>query len=200
VTILTGIQAVGLALAYLIGAIPVGLVIGLIRGVDVRRIGSGNIGATNVVRGLGVGFGLLVFVVDVLKGVGAVLLCRYLGAEGWLLGMAALFAVMGHCFSPYIGFKGGKGVATALGAMLALSPLVALGVLGIWILAVLPTRMVSLGSVLGALAMPVLYYVFNPASPETVVPLAALAIIVMGRHSDNIHRLLRGEENRFGSK
>lgn len=196
---MTGVEAVGLALAYLIGAIPVGLTIGLIRRVDVRKIGSGNIGATNVVRGLGLGFGLLVFAVDVLKGIGAVLLCGYLGAEGWLLGMAALFAVLGHCFSPYMGFKGGKGVATALGTLLALSPLVSLIVLGVWLVVALPTRLVSLASILAAVSMPIGFYVINPTSLEMVVPLAALAITVLGRHNENIQRLLKGKENRFGS-
>ncbi len=198
-SVLTGIEAVGLALAYLIGAIPVGLTIGLLRGVDVRKIGSGNIGATNVVRGLGIGFGLLVFAVDVLKGVAAVTLCRYLGAEGWLLGMSGLFAVLGHCFSPYLGFKGGKGVATAFGTVLALSPLVALISFGLWLAVVFPTRFVSLASILAAIAMPIAFYVLNPTVPEMAVPLAALAITVLGRHNENIQRLLKGRENRFGS-
>lgn len=195
---MTGIEAVGLALSYLIGAIPVGLTIGLARGVDLRKIGSGNIGATNVVRGLGVGFGLLVFVVDVLKGVAAVMLCHYLGAEGWLLGMAALFAVLGHCFSPYMGFRGGKGVATAFGTVVALSPMVGLIAFGVWLVVALPTRLVSLASILAAVSLPIAFYVLHPTTPEMVAPLTALTITVLGRHNENIQRLLRGEENRFG--
>ncbi len=196
---MTGMHFVGLALAYLMGAIPVGLTIGLIRGVDVRNIGSGNIGATNVVRGLGIGFGLLVFVADVLKGAAGVTICRYLGAEPWVLAMAALFAVLGHCYSPYLGFKGGKGVATSLGTLLALSPPAALVALGVWLIVVLPTRIVSLASVLAAVTLPLAFYVINPTSLEMVVPLAALAIVVAGRHNENIERLLKGDEKRFGS-
>jgi len=109
----SGMQGLALALAYLIGAIPVGLVIGLARGVDVRQVGSGNIGATNVMRGLGPGLGLLVFVIDVLKGVAGVMIGRAMGLDGWLLGMVAMFAVLGHSYSPYLVFKGGKGVASS---------------------------------------------------------------------------------------
>jgi len=195
----TGTLGLGLALAYLIGAIPVGLVIGLARGVDVRQIGSGNIGATNVMRGLGAGFGLLVFIIDVLKGVAGVMICRRLGAEGWLLGMSAMFAVLGHSYSPYLGFKGGKGVATSLGTMLALGPGAALIALGVWLVTVLTTRWVSLGSILGAATLPVVFYVLNPTQVEILVPITALAIIVIGRHNENIARLLKGEEHRIGS-
>jgi glycerol-3-phosphate acyltransferase PlsY len=197
---MTAIQGIGLALAYLIGAVPVGLTIGLLRGVDVRKIGSGNIGATNVMRGLGPALGIFVFLVDVFKGVAAVLLCRHLGMEGWLLSMGALFAVLGHCFSPYLGFKGGKGVATALGITFGLQPLAALIAFGLWFVIVLPTRLVSLASIVGAIAIPVSFYLIQPDAAEATVPLAALTLVVIGRHSENIERLLKGEEKRFGSK
>lgn len=196
---MTGASWLALALAYLIGGIPVGLVVGLARGVDVRRVGSGNIGATNVIRGVGAGLGALVFIIDVLKGVAAVSLARALGAEDWLVGMAGLFAVLGHSYSPYLAFKGGKGVATSLGVALGLSWLPALIAFGLWLVVVLPTRYVSLGSIIGAAAMPVLLYVFQPGQPDLVVPMAALAIIVIGRHNENIERLLRGQEHRFGA-
>ncbi|MGD9496216.1 MAG: glycerol-3-phosphate 1-O-acyltransferase PlsY [Armatimonadota bacterium] len=192
-------QWLGLALAYLIGAIPVGLVIGLARGVDVRRVGSGNIGATNVMRGLGAGFGLLVFVADVLKGVGGVLIGRAFGMQGWLLGMAALFAVLGHSYSPYLAFKGGKGVATSLGAMLAIGPIPALVAFGVWFVTVALTRYVSLGSVLAAAVLPVCFALLGPRQPDLLVPIVILAIIVIGRHNENIGRLLAGEESRFGA-
>jgi glycerol-3-phosphate acyltransferase PlsY len=197
----TGAEALGLALAYLIGAVPVGLLSGLAAGVDVRRVGSGNIGATNVMRAIGPLAGLAVFVADVLKGAGAVALCRALGVEGWLLGMAALFAVMGHCFSPYLAFKGGKGVATTLGAFLALHPLPALVCLGVWILAVAVTRYVSLGSMVAVGIAPIVFYMAAPSEgADIIVILAALALLVIGRHNDNLERLLRGTENRIGRK
>ncbi|MBD3293385.1 MAG: glycerol-3-phosphate acyltransferase, partial [Armatimonadia bacterium] len=119
----TGLHALGLVLAYLIGAIPIGLSVGLLMGTDVRKVGSGNIGATNVLRALGAKIGLAVFIADVLKGVAGVAVCGAFGMEGWMLSMGALFAALGHCFSVYIGFKGGKGVATSLGTLIMLSPL-----------------------------------------------------------------------------
>jgi len=192
-------QGLALALAYLIGAIPVGLVIGLARGVDVRQVGSGNIGATNVMRGLGAGLGLLVFAIDVLKGVAGVMIGRAMGLDGWLLGMSAMFAVVGHSFSPYLAFKGGKGVATTLGAMLAIAPPTGLIALGLWFVIVLATRYVSLASILGAASLPISYYLLHPAQTGTLVPVVALVIIVVGRHNENIARLLKGEESRFGS-
>jgi len=194
----TTAQGLALAAAYLLGAIPVGLLIGLSRGVDVRTVGSGNIGATNVLRALGIGFGLLVFAVDVLKGVAAVLLCRWVGLEGWLLAMGAFFAVLGHSFSPYLAFKGGKGVATSLGTFLALEPVGAVIAFAVWFAIVLPTRYVSLGSVIAVAAAPVIFFALRPAAPEALVPVVALALLVIGRHNENIERLLRGEENRFG--
>lgn len=188
-----------LALAYLLGGIPVGLIVGLARGVDVRKVGSGNIGATNVIRGVGAKLGALVFIIDVLKGVAAVMIARALGADDWLVGMAGLFVVLGHSFSPYLAFKGGKGVATSFGVALGVAWLPALITFGLWLALVAPTRLVSLGSICGAAALPILVYAFDPGRPELVVPLVALAIIVIGRHNENIERLLRGEENRFGA-
>ncbi len=197
---MTGLQGLGLALAYLIGAIPIGLTVGLLLGTDVRGVGSGNIGATNVLRAFGAKIGIAVFVADVLKGVAGVALCRAFGMEGWLLSMGALFTVLGHCFSVFIGFKGGKGVASSLGTILALSPLAGAIAFGAWLVVVLPTRIVSLASLIGAVALPVAFYVLNPQPPEAVVPLAAMALVLIGRHHENIERLLKGEENRFGSK
>jgi len=196
----TGLQGLGLALAYLIGAMPIGLTVGLVLGTDPRKVGSGNIGATNVLRALGPGVGIAVFVADVLKGVAAVAVCAAFGMSGILLSMGALFAVLGHCFSIFIGFKGGKGVATSLGVVVMLSPLAAALAFAGWLIVVLPTRIVSLASLVGATLLPITFYVFNADSPESVVPLAAMAIIVIGRHHENIQRLLRGKENRFGSK
>ncbi|MCD6360361.1 MAG: glycerol-3-phosphate acyltransferase [Armatimonadetes bacterium] len=116
---MTGVQALGVVAAYLIGGIPFGLLAGLSRGVDVRKHGSGNIGATNVIRVVGLKLGLLVFVLDTLKGLAGVLIGRALGMEGWMLPTVGLIAVMGHSFSPYLAFKGGKGVSTALRVLIA---------------------------------------------------------------------------------
>ncbi len=198
---MTAGQVLALTLAYLIGAIPIGLLAGFAKGVDVRQIGSGNIGTTNVIRAVGTRIGIAVFAGDVLKGVLGVLLCKVLGGEGWMLGMAALLVVMGHCFSPYLGFKGGKGVATSLGAFLALRPLLGLACLAIWVVVVATTRYVSLGSVLAVAAGPVILYATSPAvGAEVVVAVVVIALLVIGRHNDNIERLLKGTENRVGTK
>lgn len=197
---MTASHGLGLALAYLIGAIPVGLTVGLLLGTDVRRVGSGNIGATNVLRAFGAKIGIAVFAADVLKGVAGVALCQAFGMEGWLLSMGALYTVLGHCFSVFIGFKGGKGVASSLGTVIMLSPLAAAIAFAAWLVIVLPTRYVSLASLIGAAALPVAFYALNPNMPEAVVPLVAMALVVVGRHHENIERLLKGEESRFGSK
>lgn len=198
---MTGAEALGLALAYLIGAIPVGLLAGLAAGVDVRTVGSGNIGATNVMRAIGRLAGLAVFVADVLKGAGAVALCGALGVQGWLLAMAAVFVVTGHCFSPYLAFKGGKGVATTLGAFLALRPLPALVCLGVWVVVVVVSRYVSLGSMVAVGIAPMMFFIVAPTRDAHIaVILAALALLVIGRHNDNLERLLRGTENRIGRR
>jgi glycerol-3-phosphate acyltransferase PlsY len=200
VTFVTGLQSLGLALAYLIGAIPVGLTVGLLLGTDVRSVGSGNIGATNVLRALGTKTGIAVFIADVLKGVAGVAICRAFGMDGWLLSMGALFATLGHCYPVFIGFKGGKGVATSLGAVLILSPAAGGIAFAVWLAAVLPTRMVSLASLLGAATLPVSFYLLHADTPEAVVPLVAMALVVVGRHHENIERILKGEEHRFGSR
>jgi len=198
---MTGMQALGMVLAYLIGGVPIGLLAGLARGVDVRKTGSGNIGATNVMRAVGSRIGLAVFVADVGKGSAGVLLGATLGLEGWRLGMAAMFVVMGHCYSPYLALKGGKGVATTLGAFLALRPVPALLCLGVWILVVVVTRFVSLGSILAVAVAPVVIYLSAPASDaDLALILLAIAILVIGRHSDNLERLLKGTEPRVGGK
>lgn len=197
---MTGLQGLAFVLAYLIGATPIGLAVSLLLGTDVRTVGSGNIGATNVLRAHGPKIGLGVFIADVLKGVAAVAVCAAFGLEGILLSMGALFAVLGHCFSVFIAFDGGKGVATSLGTVLMLSPAAAGIAFVVWLVIVLPTRIVSAASLAGATALPVAFYALNTDAPEAAVPLAALALVVIGRHHENISRLLRGEENRFGSK
>jgi len=197
----TGVQALGLLAAWLLGGIPFGLLAGLSRGVDVRKAGSGNIGATNVIRVVGVKLGLLVFLLDMLKGLAGVMICRALGMEGWLLPTAGLITVMGHSFSPYLLFKGGKGVATALGVIIGVHPLSAAVCFGVWLLVTVLTRYVSLASVLGVLPAPVLVYLLAPShNAELAVAFVPLCLLVVGRHAENIERLMKGTESRFGSK
>jgi len=198
---LTGQQALGLLAAWLIAAIPFGLLAGLAMGVDVRRAGSGNIGATNVIRVVGAKLGVIVFLLDVSKGWVGVMIGRWLGMEGWMLATVALVVVMGHSFSPYLAFKGGKGVATALGALIGINPLSALICFLVWFVVVGITRYVSLGSVIGVIPAPVLVYLLAPShNAELAVGVIPLILLIIGRHSENIERLMKGEENRFGAK
>ena len=198
---MSGIQVLGIVAAYLIGGIPFGLLAGLARGVDVRTAGSGNIGATNVIRVAGAKLGLLVFLLDLLKGVAAVMICRALGMEGWLLPTVGLMAVMAHSFSPYLAFKGGKGVATALGVLIGVHPLSAAIAFGLWLVLAVTTRYVSLASILAVTPVPAVIYFLAPShNAELAVTIAPLSLLIIGRHNENIERLLAGTENRFGRK
>jgi len=183
---------------YLIAAIPTGVVLSRLMGSDdVRQKGSGNIGATNVYRVAGKWAGILTLAGDILKG-----FLPLLAYKSWLvptptqLGVASCIAIIGHCYPVYLKFQGGKGIATALGIFLVLSPKAVLGALIIFIIAVGTTRYVSLGSVLAILAAPVLILVLNHPQPIFLATLF-IAILVTWRHRENIRRLLDGTENRF---
>ena len=179
-------------LAYLIGSIPSGLIIGKgLFGTDVRQFGSKNIGATNTYRVLGLKAALPVFICDALKGaIGVFLLAAY-GPAFAILG--GILAMVGHNWSIFLGFKGGRGVATGLGVLIALSPLVAIICFAIWGIIVYPTKLVSLGSIIAAAAVPLL--MFLTGQSWWYVGFGALAaLFVILRHRDNIIRLLSGKE------
>jgi acyl phosphate:glycerol-3-phosphate acyltransferase len=183
--------------AYLLGSIPTGLVLSkALAGIDPRQGGSRNIGATNVMRTAGKALGAITLIGDVLKGVIPVCIVLLLErGEAWVAA-AGLAAFLGHCFPIYIGFKGGKGVATALGIYLPLTPLAVLvnvfffaGALGV-------TRMVSVGSILAAIAMPLLIWLGRYPLPYLILSICVDAIIIY-RHKENIKRLMKGKENRL---
>lgn len=195
-----------LALAYLLGSIPFGFLLVLIfRKEDVRDTGSGNIGATNVARAGGSGLGLLTLFFDALKGYVAVLIAAHFApntAHGpsTLAVAAAVAAVLGHVFPVWLRFHGGKGIATALGVFLALVPLVALAALGVFALIVATTRLVSLGSVLAAVSIPIFALLLVPhRSAALLEGLTFIALLSILKHHANIVRLLHGTESRFGS-
>ena len=179
-------------LAYLIGSIPSGLIIGKIFfNIDVRQYGSRNIGATNTYRVIGLKAALPVFLCDTLKGAAGVVLLSSYGPMYMILG--GILAMMGHNWSIFLGFKGGRGVATGLGVLIALSPLVALLCFLVWGVIVYFTKLVSLGSIVAAALVPVLMYVTGESYWFVGFGgLAALFVIV--RHWDNIKRLLAGNE------
>lgn len=197
------IPALLVVLAYLLGATPTSFWVGrAVYGVDLRTQGSGNLGATNTYRVLGAKAALPVALFDVFKGwLPAALFARWAGVDEallWSLCFGAA-AILGHVFSLWVGFKGGKGVATSAGVFLALAPWAALICLGAFALVVRGTRMVSAGSITaGALLAPAVAFTPNRGGTPLVLFSAALAAFVIWAHRANIGRILRGEENRFG--
>ncbi|GAM10138.1 glycerol-3-phosphate acyltransferase [Geobacter sp. OR-1] len=183
--------------AYLAGSIPTGLLLArLMGGVDIRTTGSGNIGATNVSRTLGWKVGVLTLLGDCLKGVVPVLVARGMGfSEGWLA-LTAFAAFIGHVYTIFLRFKGGKGVATALGVFLALSPLSVAGAVAIFALMLWKWRYVSLGSITAAVAMPLLVAFIDRRGLIFLVTIAIAAIVVW-KHRENIQRLRNGTESKF---
>jgi glycerol-3-phosphate acyltransferase PlsY len=197
-----------LLLTYLLGSIPFGyLIVKLRGGGDVRETGSGGTGATNVTRRAGKRAGLLTLLLDALKGAAAVLIARVVfdGSEGagWWVAASAFAVVAGHVFPVWLGFRGGKGVATGLGAFLLLAPLALLSALPVFVVVVWATRYVSLGSITAAALMPLAVWILGArsgANAETVPTLAAAAAggaLIIFMHRANIRRLVRGEENRL---
>jgi len=191
----------GALVAYLIGAIPIGFLIARAFGIgDIRRHGSGTIGATNVLRTGGKTPGILTLVGDVVKGVLAVVVGGSVAANGPVgPAVAAVAAVVGNCWSVFLGFRGGKGVATGLGTMLRLVPLAVLPSAVVFLAVVATTRFVSLGSLLGAVGVPIVALVLGYPRPS-VVAAAIVALIIVARHHQNIARLRSGTENRLGQR
>ena len=190
--------------AYLLGAVPFGyLLAGAVRGVDIRTLGSGNIGATNVGRVLGRGWGLSVFVLDVLKGYLAAHIGKLLGGQP-LAAAAGLAAIVGHNWPVYLKFRGGKGVATSCGVFLAVFPMGLLISFGVWVAAVAVWRYVSVGSMLAGIGLLISAFAL-PDDPlgkgKFLTALAGLvAVMSIVRHRSNIHRLLQGTENKVGGR
>ncbi len=211
--------------AYLLGSIPFGyLLVRIFRGVDVRETGSGNIGATNVARTGSKGLAIATLALDALKGYVAVAIAfalswPWLGYTSWMLALspsvvpplrvmysaaalAALCAILGHMFPPWLHFKGGKGVATALGAFTAIAPRAILVSLVLFILVVVLTRYVSLGSIVGAAVFPFAAWWLNPLTRSAVVMflIGVSSLLVIVRHKSNLRRLMAGSEHRFGAR
>jgi glycerol-3-phosphate acyltransferase PlsY len=192
------------ALSYLLGSIPFGyLLVRIFRGEDVRRSGSGNIGATNVAR-KSRGLGVLTLLLDAAKGFLAVqvaaLICRFPEHEPRLyrvMALSALLAIVGHMFPVWLGFRGGKGVATALGAFLRFSAASVLIAIIIFLVVVLVSRRISLGSIVTAALFPVVASFFLPRDVLTLGLISAAAVLIIIRHHQNIRRLLSGQEPRF---
>ncbi|MFS8924332.1 glycerol-3-phosphate 1-O-acyltransferase PlsY [Synechococcus sp. B60.1] len=184
---------------YLLGSIPTGYWVGRWwGGIDLRQAGSGSTGATNVLRTLGKGPALLVLLVDAAKGAAAVALGSALGSPWWVV-VAALGAVVGHSRSCWLGFRGGKSVATSLGILLAMAWPVALATFGVWLLGIALTRIVSFSSLLAAVAAPLLMWALGQPLPYELFALVG-GVYVIAAHRRNIERLLAGSEPRLGQK
>jgi glycerol-3-phosphate acyltransferase PlsY len=185
--------------SYLSGSIPVGYLLGRLSGLDVRQVGSGNIGATNVARVAGRTQGVLTLLGDAAKGFIPVLLSSYLGFSLEVSALAGAAAFLGHLFPLFLKLQGGKGVATALGVLVWLAPAGTLILAGIFLATALSTRTVSLSSLIAAGAAPVLFW--SLAYPPPVVALSLfVAVMITLRHRDNIRRLFAGVEPKFGSR
>jgi acyl phosphate:glycerol-3-phosphate acyltransferase len=186
-----------IVLAYLLGSLSFGLLIArMYGGADLRRRGSGNIGATNVARTLGKTAGILTLLGDGAKGLVAVLLAQAWGQASILPAVVACVAVLGHMFPLYYGFRGGKGMATALGVLLPTLPLPLLGGVLVWLVVVTIWRYVSVGSILAALVVPLLA-VLGSYPWSLVLAAVLIALLVLYKHRDNVHRLRQGSEAKF---
>jgi acyl phosphate:glycerol-3-phosphate acyltransferase len=201
---MTNFQIASCSLSYLLGSVPFGLIIGKLRGVDIRTQGSGNIGATNVFRCVGKPWGTAAFILDFLKGYGATalipLLVETLTQEAFSVNLrlvCGILAILGHNYPIFLKFKGGKGIATSAGVLAGIAPLVILPAIGAWLLLFLTTRYVSLGSIGAALMAAAGGWIFYPGQGAIPWALTLLGLLAIWRHRSNIQRLLKGEENRF---
>jgi glycerol-3-phosphate acyltransferase PlsY len=194
------VPVLAILLAYCVGSIPFALLMARRLGVgDLHRIGSGNIGAANVVRASGLTAGLLVAVLDVAKGAAGVFLVQRLNGSGATQAAAGMAAILGHVYPIWLRFRGGKGVATACGAFCVLTPLAVPPALGLFVAAVWLSKYVSVGSVLASMALPPIAYVTGSPVSAVVSALGAAAVIVF-RHRSNLVRVRRGTERRLGAR
>ncbi len=184
---------------YILGAVPTGLLVGWAYGVDVRRVGSGNIGTANVMRAAGKWAAVLTMLGDMLKGLVPVVLARSLIEDEWIIAAVALAAIVGHCWSVFLGFGGGKGVATGAGTSIGLAPVVGLGLFVFWWLVVLVSRYTSLGAISVMILSPIAFLLSGQPLPYVLYTVAGGAL-VLWRHRENARALLKGTERRIGEK
>ncbi len=185
--------------AFLMGSIPFGVVVASAKGVDLKRAGSGNIGATNVLRTMGRIPALLTLAGDVLKGAVPVLAARYFLNDPTAEGLVGLSAILGHNFSLFLRLRGGKGVATSIGVLLIYSPYAALATILIWLSVILATRYSSLGAIVSFGLLPLSLFLLDYTREKLVISFM-ITVLLMLRHADNIGRLIRGEEPKVGKR
>jgi glycerol-3-phosphate acyltransferase PlsY len=198
----TALSVVWIILAYLLGSLPVGILLARLKGQDPRKVGSGNIGATNVMRAAGKAIGAVTLIGDALKGFLPVSLAIWFGLPGPVVAAIGLAAFVGHLFPVYLGFKGGKGVATAVGVFLAFNPFAVLIDIAVFALVLDRWRYVSLGSLVGTAFMPLLLLAFRALAfrvPLSYVALSVvMAVLIFVKHKANLSRLRAGKEHKVG--
>lgn len=185
--------------AFVLGSIPFGVIIAKLKGVDLKQTGSGNIGATNVLRTMGKGSAVLTLLGDVLKGSIAVLIGKYLAVGPLYEGVIGLSSILGHNFSLFLKFRGGKGVATSIGVLLIYSPKTAILTLIIWLLTALITKYSSLGAIVSFGFLPFNIAIFDYSVSKLIIS-GMITLLILIRHTDNIKRLLKGTERKIGEK
>ncbi len=193
-------------LSFIFGAIPWGYIIGKSKGIDLRKVGSGNIGATNVLRVIGKKEALITLLLDISKGFIPVIIARMIlnqspinSHETFMIGLVGIFAILGHCFSPFLKFKGGKGVATSIGVLFAYIPFIGLFTVIIWILTFKISKISSLGALISFALLPLNVYLFGYQYEVLIVAFLITTIIYI-KHIPNIKRLLQGKELKIGEK
>jgi glycerol-3-phosphate acyltransferase PlsY len=186
-------------LSFLLGSVPFGIILAKTKGIDLRRVGSGNIGATNVLRSIGKWPAVLTLLGDILKGTLAVAAGRYFGVEPLYEGLMGISAILGHNFSLFLGLKGGKGVATSIGVLVIYTPKVAFFTVVLWVMIVFFTKYSSLGAIVSFGLLPINIVLFDYDRTKVLVTVLISLFIVM-RHKDNIKRLLKGTERKIGQR
>ena len=184
---------------YILGSVPTGILVGWARGVDVREVGSGNIGTANVLRAAGKWAAIATLAGDMVKGMVPVLIARALSESDWVLAGVGLAAVAGHCWPIFLRFKGGKGVATGAGTSIGLAPLIGLGLFAFWWAVVLLSRYTSLGAIAVMLVSPLAFYLSGQPLPYVLYTILGGAL-VLWRHRENVRSLLKGTERKVGEK
>lgn len=186
-------------LGYLLGAVPTGLLVGKAVGVDIRKVGSGNIGTANVLRAAGKWAAGVTMFGDMLKGLLPVVLARLVVDDAWVISLVALASVAGHCWPVFLRFKGGKGVATGAGTILGLAPLLGLGLFGLWWIVALISRYTSLAAMVTMVAGPFVFLLFGQPLPYVIYTFVGAALVIW-LHRGNVRALLNGTERKVGQK
>lgn len=186
-------------LAFLIGSIPTGLLIAKNKGIDLRKVGSGNIGATNVLRAVGREAALLTLFGDITKGIIPVAIAKTLALDTLNTGIVGIAAILGHNFSLFLKFRGGKGVATSIGVLLAFSPYVSLLTITLWLLIAKWTKYSSLSSLIAFSLLPLSFYMLDYSNEKIIIAIV-ISFLVIIKHIANIKRLIQGTESKIGEK